>query len=458
MRRRSVFTTSAAAAGLTLVAACAPGSNSPSGGSGSSSGSGASDGGAINTDVDALGDVTLVMWDQEVRGSQNDALEALIAGFQKQHPNITIERVKQSNEDLQRQIGLALSGNDVPDIAQVNNARGDMGTFVADGLLTDLTPYAQAYGWEDRFPASVLAKTRYSADGVTFGEGSLYGLPQTGEVCGIFLRPSALEHLGGSEPATWDELFALVDSALEEGIVPITLGNLDQWPALHVFGPLQANYVSADEITALGMGNAGADWTSEGNVQALEKLAEWGSSGALGEAPNALGYDDAWAEFAKGDGLMLIGGSWLGTDLANTMGDDLRFLAPPPGVDGTVATTGGTGIPFAIPAAAQNADAAAAFLDYITSEEAMQIIAENGGVPVLRTAELAPETGISRDIFTVFDAVSQEGTLLPYLDYATATFADTAGAALQEVIGGQSDAATAAETLQADYAEHTNAS
>src|SRR5690625_5482648 len=114
------------------------------------------------------------MWDQEVRGAQNDAIEALSEAFQDEYPNVTIERNSQSFDDLQQQTGLALSGNDVPDVLQVNNARGDMGTFVADGLLTDLTGYAEAYGWEDRFSPSVLSKMRYSDAGVTFGEGSLF--------------------------------------------------------------------------------------------------------------------------------------------------------------------------------------------------------------------------------------------------------------------------------------------
>ncbi|WP_231979659.1 hypothetical protein [Tessaracoccus coleopterorum] len=67
----------------------------------------------------------------------------------------------------------------------------------------------------------------------------------------------------------------------------------------------------------------------------------------------------------------------------------------------------------------------------------MKLIAQNGGFPVLDTAALAPASGVNKDIFEAFDKVSQEGTLLPYLDYATPTFSDTAGQGLQEVLGGQ---------------------
>ena len=452
MRRRSFLGSTAALSGLGVLAACAPGSDD---GDGAGPGPGADE---VETDIAALGDITLTMWDQEVRGAQNDAIEALIEAFQDEYPNVTIERNSQSFDDLQQQTGLALSGNDVPDVLQVNNARGDMGTFVADGLLTDLTGYAEAYGWEDRFSPSVLSKMRYSDDGVTFGEGSLFGLAQTGEICGIYYSQKKLDELGLEAPATWDELFALVDAAKEAGEQPIVLGNLDQWPALHVFGPLQANFVPAEEIVTLGMGNVGADWTSEQNVAALTQLAEWGTSGAMGDSPNGLAYDDAWPLYTKGTGVLLIGGSWLAPDMEAVMGEDLRFMAPPPGADGAVATTGGTGIPFSIPAAAENKDVAAAYIDFLTSDEAMQLIADNGGMPVNRTAELAPESGVNKDVYEAFDAVSTDGTLLPYLDYATPSFADTAGATLQEVIGGQTEPAAAADALQEDYAAFTEGS
>ncbi|MGP5007960.1 sugar ABC transporter substrate-binding protein [Brachybacterium tyrofermentans] len=453
MRRRTFLGSTAVAGGLGLLAACAPGSDSGSGGSdGGGSGPAAGD---VETDPSAMGDVTLKVWDQEVRGAQNDAIEALIKAFEKDNPNITVKRVKQSFDDLQQQTGLALSGNDVPDVLQVNNARGDMGEFVKAGQLTDLSGYAEAYGWADRFSDSVLSKARYSADGVTFGEGSLWGLPQTGEVCGIYYSAAKLEKLGAEPPTSWDELFALVEKAQKAGEQPLVLGNLEQWPALHVFGPLQANFVPTDEITTLAMGNAGAEWTDDPNIQALTQLADWGSSGAFGDSPNGLAYDTAWADYTKGTGVLLIGGSWLGPDMEAVMGDDLRFMAPPAGADGKVATTGGTALPFGIPAQAANPDAAAAYIDYITSDTAMELIADNGGMPVLRTAELAPKSGVNKDIYEAFDAVSNDGVLLPYLDYATPSFADTAGAALQEVIGGQADPAAAAETLQKDYGDFT---
>lgn len=432
---------------LGTLSACAPGSGeAPTGGETKAPQD-------LKTDAATMGDLELVVWDQEVRGSQNDALVALNKAFQENYPNIKIKRKSQSNDDLQQQISLALSGNDVPDVAQVNNARGDMGKYVEAHQLVDMTPYAKAYGWEQRFSDSVLSKVRYSADGKTFGEGNLYGLPQTGEVVGLFFSKKKLAALGANPPVSWDEYFAILDKAKAVGEQPMVLGNIEKWPALHVFGPLQAHYVSADEITKLGMGNKGGDWKSEGNVKAMTQFATWGRNGYFGSSPNGTDYDPAWTDFGKGTGVFLPAGSWVGTDLQAAMGDDLGFIAPPPGLDGKLATTGGTGIPFAIPAKAKHADAAAAYINFITSDDAMKIIAENGGMPVNKTAELAPKSGVQKEIFEAFDKVSKEGVLLPYLDYATPSFADTAGQGLQEVLGGQKPPEDVLNEFQADYSK-----
>lgn len=449
MRRRTALTAGLSAATMLGLSACAPGYGQAGG---TPTGPAAAD---VDKDIAALGEVTLRVLDQEVRGSQNDAISELIDRFQTAYPNVTVKRSTQSFDDLQQQTALVLSGNDVPDVLQVNNARADMGIYVKAGQLTDLSGYAEAYRWRDRYPANVLALASYSKDGATFGSGSLWGLAQTGEIVGIFYSAKRLAALGAQPPGTWDELFAIIEKAAESSTGAITLGNLEKWPGLHVFGPLQAAFTPAEEIRKLAMGNPGSSWLDDENVEALAKLSAWGTTDALGPSPNGLSYDSAWPDFAEGTGTLLIGGSWLGADLQDEMGDDLHFMAPPPAPDGKLATTGGSGLPFCIPAGSRNKDAAAAYIDFITSDDAMALIAEKGGMPVLRTAELAPGTGVNAEIFRAFDEVSSTGTLLPYLDYATPSFSDTAGDTLQEVIGGHRDPRQAAQVLQDDYADFT---
>src|SRR5699024_4783 len=105
--------------------------------------------------------------------------------------------------------------------------------------LQNLDPYAEAHGWTERFSESVLQNTRYTEDGVTFGAGSIFGLPQVGEVVGVYYSKPKLNDLGLEVPQTWSEFGEQLEQIQDAGETPIMLGNLDQWPAIHVFGPTQ---------------------------------------------------------------------------------------------------------------------------------------------------------------------------------------------------------------------------
>jgi len=106
--------------------------------------------------------------------------------------------------------------------------------------------------------------------------------------------------------------------------------------------------------------------------------------------------------------------------------------------------------------AAEEQDVAAAYIDFITSDDAMQVLADTGNLPVVDTASYAPESGLLADVYTAFDEVSTEGSLLPYLDYATPTMGETLNQTLQGLLAGEVTPEQAAEALEADYAEFTS--
>lgn len=433
---------------VTLAAGCAPGAGT------TQSSAPAKPAASVNTDPASMGQLTLTVWDQEVRGGQNDEIEELNKQFQAKYPNITIDRHAQSFEDLQKTGRLVLTGPDAPDVIEANNSRSQMGSFVTAGQLTNLDPYAEAYGWRDRYPESVLALSSYSTDGKAFGSGSLFGLPQVGEVVGFYYNKAKLAALGLQVPTTWAELEAQLPKIKAAGETPLMLGNLEKWPAIHVFGPIQGAHTPAEEITNLALGNPGGDWTDATNLAAATQLQDWVKAGYLNSDVNGAAYDDIVTKFGKGTGVYFLGGSWNTPPIEAALGDNAGFFAPPPAdASAGPATTGGTSLPFAVTSASKNPDAAAAYIDFITSDEAMKVIAAKGNLPVLHSTELAPSSGVGKDVYGAYELVTTKGHLLPYLDYATPTFSDTLGAALQDLIAAKKTPEQFVATLQKDYGD-----
>ncbi|MGR6920633.1 extracellular solute-binding protein [[Actinomadura] parvosata] len=444
VRALALLVASAVAA---CAAGCAPGSSAPPAAS-----SPKASATAVRTDAAALGDVTLTVWDQEVRGGQAAQMEKLNAAFQAKYPNIKLNRVSRSFDDLNTTLRLALSGNEPPDVVEANNGRSSMGAFVKAGQLRPLDDYAQAYGWKSRYPESVLRYSRYSADGKLFGEGNLYGLPQVGEVVGIFYNAAKLKKLGLEPPKTWAEFETALGRAKTGGEVPLQFGNLDKWPAVHVFGTVQGRTVPPAQIGTLAFGRKGASWTTPENVKAAEQLVSWVDKGYFAKGFNGQGYDAAWQAFGKGQGVFLIAGTWLLADLQKALGADLGFMLPPGATaDAAPVATGGTGLPFAITAKSPHPDAAAAYIDFITSEDAMKVLTETGNLPVADTGEQTVADGPQREVFTAFGTVTAKDGLVPYLDYATPTFADTLGAALQDLLAKKAAPRDFLATLEKDY-------
>ena len=328
-----------------------------------------------------------------------------------------------------------------------------MGQFVASDQIVCLDDYSEAYGWEDRF-GDILSYSSYSDDAATFGEGCVYGLPQVGETIGIYYSQSKLDELGLEYPESWEELEEQLPQIVEAGEVPLVLGNIDKWPAIHVFGAIQGQYEDAENIRTLGFGNPGGEWDTDGNREAAAQMQDWANEGYFNSGVNGEDYDQVWQDFANGEGVYLIAGSWLAADLSVAMGDDVRFALPPS--EGPT-TTGATGLPFAVTSAAEDNDVAAAYIDFITSDEAMQILAETGNVPVLNASQFTDSADqVVADVMTAFDELVSDGNIVPYLDWATPTMDQVMGDALQNLLAGRSTPEEFVTTIGDAYNEAQN--
>jgi raffinose/stachyose/melibiose transport system substrate-binding protein len=397
-------------------------------------------------DISKLGDVTLTVWDQEVRGGQRKQIEQLNQEFMEKYPNVKIDRVAKSFEDLLKTVKLAVSGPKAPDVVEANQGRPIMGELVKAQLIRPITDYAKVYGWEDRYSSLLLDLNKFSSDGKDFGSGDLYGLSQMGEIVGVFYNKDKV----ATPPTTLDEFEASLQQAKDAGDTPIMFGNLEKWPGIHNFESVLGQTADKQAIRDFVFAKEGASFDNPQFVDGATKIKDWVDKGYFNKNFNGTDYDPAWQQFAKGKSWYLIAGTWVTADLAEKMGDKVGFMLMPGKDANAPVSLGGESLPFTITSAAKQPDVAAAYIDFITDANAGKVLTDTNNLPAMKGAP-APAGGLSADVATAWQKLNDADGVIPYLDYTTPTCYDDISGAIQELLAGKQDPAAFTKGVQQKF-------
>lgn len=407
------------------------------------------------TGVTETGPVTLTVWDQECC-QVSKVWDQLNEEFMQKYPNVTIKRVNRDFGELKALLRLAIAGPKGPDVVEVNQGWPDMGQLVKAGLLLPLDNYADAYGWTDRVSQNVLDVSRWSSDGSQFGTGSLFGFTTFGEIIGVYYNVKKLNDLGLTLPTTFDEFEHALEVAKQAGEVPIQFGNNDAFPGIHEYVILQDQLETVDYLTDFIFGLKGNDlsFDTPGDLQAATTLQDWATKGYFTPGFGGGGYDDAVANFAKGEGLFMITGNWIVESLGADSQDFGFFVMPPVEAGGATVSTGGAGFPLSISAGTEHPDVAAAYIDWMTNAHAAELLLPTGQIPLSIGAAPAVQAGtVLGDVVGAAASVSEANGMVPYLDWATPTFYNTTTAAIQELMAMRITPQEFVTKIQTDYAE-----
>ena len=409
-----------------------------------------------HTGVPDTGPITITVWDQE-SGRVSPIWDQLNAGFEAQYPNVTVKRVKRDFGELKTLLRLAISGPHPPDVVEVNQGWPDMGQLVKAGLLIPLDNYAQAYGWTDRVSSNVLAVSSWSPDGKQFGSGNLYGYTTMGEIIGVYYNRQKLADLGLTVPATFADFEHDLAVAKQAGQIPIMFGNNDAFPGIHEYAVIQDQMASVKDLTDFIFGSEGGQlsFDTPANVQAATTLQDWVRKGYFEPGFGGGGYQSAVNDFAKGQGLFMITGNWIVGDLGADNTDFGFFPMPPVQAGGQPVSTGGAGFPLSITAGSTHPDAAAAYIDWMTSDHASDLLVPTGEIPLHTgpaTAGVQPGTVLA-DVIDAAKVVSAGDGVVPYEDWATPTFYDTMTASIQELMALRITPQEFVAKVEKDYAD-----
>ena len=135
--------------------------------------------------------------------------------------------------------------------------------FAAQGLVTAI----------DDVWASVKSNfTSAFATAVTGDDGKVYGIPVDYYPWAVFYRKSVFSAGGYTVPTTWDDYKTLCAKMQSDGLIPITFGDKDGWPAMGTFDIINLRLNGYDFHTGLLTGKQ--KWTDPKVTAVFQKWAE----------------------------------------------------------------------------------------------------------------------------------------------------------------------------------------
>jgi ABC-type glycerol-3-phosphate transport system substrate-binding protein len=348
-----------------VIAACG---SSPSSSSSSSSSSG-SKGSASK--------VTLTIWHNYGTEQNATALQNLATAFEQLHPNVTIKIVSQPADNYFALLQAAAVSKTGPDLAVMWTG---LFTLQYKNFLVNL---------KDKIPAADLARIntdalKWTSDGFNAANGP-YVMPLETQFYIGFYNKAAFKKAGvTSVPTDWTQLLAACKKLKAAGYVPFTYGNGGQ--------PLTATFYPYYDLSYMMIGNYPVDqwvklysgatpWTSPANVAQLNMWAQLKKLGYTN--PDVITKTNNLGDFETGKAAMIMDGTWDTKKFTDALGANVAAFVPPfsnTPIKGVV-DFAGDGI--SAMSYSKHQTEALQFLDFMTTQQAGQIINDAGLIPAI---------------------------------------------------------------------------
>jgi raffinose/stachyose/melibiose transport system substrate-binding protein len=379
--------------------------------------------------------------------------DALGKAFHGRYRSVTVKITSDDYNTLVTNTPRILAGTDAPDLVRI----ASFGNLVTDRLITNLDPYAAAYGW-NKWPQSQFASTRVTADGKQRGTGALYGVGPGFGLTGIYYNAALARQIGMTKPpatlAAFEQLLARAKSA---GQLPLLI-NGEDGGTVYPLQNLQMDYAgSASAVQDWNYDMPGANIDSAATVKAATTLQQWSSDGYFAADVNSVDQTQAPADFAAGQGVFFPSGNWQAPGLDKAGAGKFGFFLFPPVTQGRPVTAMTAADTLAIPAKSPHPALAAAFLNFIqTNAQARQDTVSLGGVvpagPTSAPVPKAPKGSVVAATVAAFQQLLKSNGLVDFMANATASIeVNTLLPQTQLLLASRTSPAAFAAKIQADY-------
>jgi len=312
---------------------------------------------------DLAAEITYGVWDQ----TQVDAIDANIAEFNKEYPNIDVNVNVTPWDSYWPKLQTQASSDTLPDLFWMNGP--NFQTYGGAGKIEPITGAVEADAIDPAdYPEALI--DLYAIDGVQ------YGVPKDYDTIGLWYNTEIFERAGVDVPAddwTWEDFdsaaSAISASLSGEGIYGAA-GGMDGQTSYYNTIFQAGGEVISDDGTESGYDSA----ETEAGLQFWTDLIESGGSPSIQQ----LSDTPAIQWFTSGKLGMLWSGSWSRTAVAESAFADVIDVAPLP--QGEEQATVIHGVSNVVAASGKNKQAAQALQVFLASEAAQQQQGDMGAV------------------------------------------------------------------------------
>jgi raffinose/stachyose/melibiose transport system substrate-binding protein len=396
---------------------------------------------------------TVQEWNWDIAANdpgEHAVIPLILKMLAQQFPKLKVVNTSMTLEEQNDKLPLAFaSSSGAPTVSQTNEGLENQGRLVTDGELLPLDAYNKLYHWSSKAGALPLALNSWPSDKSMFGAGSIYGVPETGTVVGIFYNRSILTSVGAKPPTTWAEFTKDLTLVAKAGKTAIAYagGQPTAYQPSHVLWMLINHYVPAAQSNAfVSHQGASPSIDTSGDVQAASTLAAWTKAGYFPKGYEGLSDVDALNMFDGGKAAFFIEGNWYSSSVQTGLHNKAGFWAPP-------VVTGGPGEGWSIPSHSPNPDVAAAIINDTQSPTIQNALLKYGDIPVVAPSAkaLASAPPLLRSAEVAWNSRVKSKSLVPYMDWAYPDFLNQAMAGIAELQAGKTSATSLMSSLQSDY-------
>lgn len=325
--------------------------------------------------------------DEEAHQWWNDA----IATFEEANPGVTIENNFISFGQYLPALEAMIAGDELPDVFFGHVKVAELGRA---GLIVNFSELMGEEFLEQFYPGPVRQ--------FTFDD-TVYALPWTSQMFGVYVNPAIMEEVGVEAPETWDDLIEISGPLNEAGYIPLAWGNAGMNVCTDFALPLvqqyDGNVYALDELI-----DPEISWDSEPVIQAFELLKSLQDANVF--IPGINGVDEAQGAqiFYQSRAAMLYGGSWypgiIGNEAPEELVESFYVIKNPALTEDSVHWSGnGSGEGWVVADGTERTELALDFLQLILSDEVyLPHIAATQNMPSMPSAQEALENEFVREM------------------------------------------------------------